>query len=246
MLGRDWRRPVSAPYPSVWRRLEGRRPVGGKVPSFVIQDVPEGREEELLDFMESELLVREPTCRSSGVPGDPESRAEFRAVWRDMLRSRISVVALLDEGNGAAGPRIVGANMLGVATRADKSAKQQFSGGPTRKIVGLLDRLDSMADPFQKYGVQEYMSAFGLSVAEEFKGQGLGQELLRARFDVGRAVGLKLTVTAFTAIESQVLATRLGFEVLSEVAYQDYKVDGQVVFPDIATRSAKLMAKRIE
>ncbi|XP_063243795.1 uncharacterized protein LOC134543028 isoform X3 [Bacillus rossius redtenbacheri] len=187
----SWKRPDSVPHPKVWRRAVGRKPVDGKVPSFVIQDVPEDREEELVQFMVENFVRNEPLSRCLNSSNDP------------------------------------------------------FKGETASKIMKLLDYLDSLADPFEKYGVEEYIAAMGLSVAKEFQGQGLGKELLKARFDVGRAVGVKLTVTAFTAIESQVLATREGFEELARIDYKDYKVDGKEVFPGITSKCAILMAKRI-
>nr|CAD7423244.1 unnamed protein product [Timema monikensis] len=122
----------------------------------------------------------------------------------------------------------------------------RFKGEVIKKVINFLDTVGRVADPFQKYGVSEYMTAMGLSVAKEFQGQGLGLELLKARSEVGRAVGLRLTVTVFTAIESQVLADRAGFQLLGEIAYQEYKVDGKVVYPDLTVKSAKLMANILE
>ncbi|XP_063243444.1 uncharacterized protein LOC134542825 [Bacillus rossius redtenbacheri] len=240
----SWKRPDSVPHPKVWRRAVGRKPVDGKVPSFVIQDVPEDREEELVDFMEEHFMHNEPLCKCLNINSDSPSVKDKRGLWEEMLAQRIAVVAFLEDDGPR--PRIAGANMLGVVTRAEKSVKHEHQGAVIKKIINLLDYLDSLADPFKKYGVEEYITAMGLSVAKEFQGQGLGKELLKARFDVGRAVGVKLTVTAFIAIESQVLATREGFEQLARIDYKDYKVDGKEVFPGITSKCAILMAKRIE
>ncbi|KAJ8893853.1 hypothetical protein PR048_006454 [Dryococelus australis] len=122
----------------------------------------------------------------------------------------------------------------------------QYKGKPAKKIIKLIEDMDSMTDPFELYGVEEYITAMGLSVSKEFQGQGLGKELLKARFDVGRAVGVKLTVTCFTAKESQVLASREGFEELARLTYVDYKIDGKEVFPGVKSEYSILMAKNIE
>ncbi|XP_063244076.1 uncharacterized protein LOC134543154 [Bacillus rossius redtenbacheri] len=239
----SWKRPDSVPHPKVWRRAVGRKPVDGKVPSFVIQDVPEDREEELVDFMEEHFMHNEPLCKCLNINSDSASVKDLRGLWEEMLAQRIAVVAFLEDDGPR--PRIAGANMLGVVTRAEKSVKHEYEGVVMKSVVKLLDDLDSLADPFEKYGVEEYIAAMGLSVAKEFQGQGLGKEILKARFDVGRAVGVKLTVTAFTAIESQVLATREGFEKLARIDYKDYRVDGNEVFPGITSKCVILMAKRI-
>lgn len=67
-----------------------------------------------------------------------------------------------------------------------------------------------------------------------------------SRFDLGRAVGLKLTVTVFTAIESQRLAQEVGFETLYEIKYTDYKDKFGYTFDGIRPKTVKLMAARIE
>lgn len=90
------------------------------------------------------------------------------------------------------------------------------------------------------------MSAMGLCVDPVFRGQGLGLELLKARFDLGKAVGLKATMTVFTAVASQRLAHKLGMEVLAELLYKDCKLNGKEAFPNIKGNSMKVMGKRIE
>lgn len=49
----------------------------------------------------------------------------------------------------------------------------------------------------------------------------------------------------FTAIASQKLAERAGLETIYEVAYEDYKVDGKVVFDISSPRTMKIMAAKI-
>ncbi|XP_049855542.1 uncharacterized protein LOC126336106 [Schistocerca gregaria] len=100
----------------------------------------------------------------------------------------------------------------------------------------------SRTDVFTRYGVDCYLTALGLSVDPEYRGQGVGEQLLRARWDLCRALGIPLTVTWFSATASQVLAERIGFEVLAEVPYAEYDD------PDIkrsSTPITKLMAARI-
>jgi GNAT superfamily N-acetyltransferase len=110
----------------------------------------------------------------------------------------------------------------------------------------VLDKTSEMADVFEMYGVKEYMTALGLCVDPVFRGQGLGLEILKARFDLCKAVDLKVTMTVFTGVPSQLLAHRVGMEVIAEVWYEDCKEDGKPAFPNIEFKSSKAMAKRIE
>jgi GNAT superfamily N-acetyltransferase len=123
----------------------------------------------------------------------------------------------------------------------------QFKGLCTRNISRfLLDLVSERVSVYELYDVEEYMSAMGLCVDPAFRGQGLGLELLKARFDLGKAVGLKATMTVFTAEASQRLAYKLGMEVLTEILYEDCKIDGKQAFPNIKGKSMKVMGKRIE
>ncbi|XP_063243239.1 uncharacterized protein LOC134542702 [Bacillus rossius redtenbacheri] len=244
MSGAGCERPDSGPLPRVWRRAKGRSPVGGAVPCFVVQEVPPDRREDVLDFMEENYVRNEPIRAGMAFWTDEQSVAELRAHWARLLPQQPSLVALLDDGS--ARPRVVGANVLSIVRRGAPQDDHEYKGESIRKIFRLLDDLKSRVDPFQTYGVEEYVSAMGLAVCKEYRGQGLGLELLSTRLELCRALGVRLTVTTFTAIESQRLAAKLGFRTIAEVAYEDYKVDGEVVFPHVSSKSAKLMAKTVE
>lgn len=110
----------------------------------------------------------------------------------------------------------------------------------------LLDLVSERVNMYELYGVEEFMSAMGLCVDPVFRCQGLGLELLKARFDLGKAVGLKATMTVFTAEASQRLAYKLGMELLTEILYEDCKIDGKLTFPNIKGKSMMAMGKRIE
>lgn len=38
-----------------------------------------------------------------------------------------------------------------------------------------------LVDVFEKFGVNEYMTAYGLSVTKEYRGQNIGAEILKSR-----------------------------------------------------------------
>ena len=123
----------------------------------------------------------------------------------------------------------------------------QFNGRCIRTVVKhALGKPTEIANVFERYGVNEYMTALGLCVDPVFRGQGLGLEILKARYDLCKAVELKITMTIFTGIASQLQAHRAGMEVIAEILYEDFKEDGKPVFPNIECKSVKAMAKRIE
>lgn len=54
-----WRRPDNIPWPKVWHRFEARSK-SGQMYRIKIQDIPEDRYDEVLDFMETEFDKNEP------------------------------------------------------------------------------------------------------------------------------------------------------------------------------------------
>ncbi|XP_049854993.1 uncharacterized protein LOC126335592 isoform X2 [Schistocerca gregaria] len=92
-----------------------------------------------------------------------------------------------------------------------------------QRVVSVVRKFEALVQPdvFERFGVREYLSAVGLVVAHEHRGQGLGEQLLRARWQLGRSLGLRATATMFTGPASQLLARRAGFHTLAEARYVD-------------------------
>lgn len=60
-------------------------------------------------------------------------------------------------------------------------------------------------------------------------------------------IGLKVSVTTFTAIASQKLAERCGYELLSEMSYDDLaKYNSRFYFPGIKTKMMKVMGRKLD
>jgi N-acetylglutamate synthase-like GNAT family acetyltransferase len=91
------------------------------------------------------------------------------------------------------------------------------------------------------------MNAVGLSVSPMARGRGIGLLLLKGRLEVCRGLGIPLTKTVFTAIQSQKLAAKAGFHVLAEKEYEQIKDErGNVRFPNMApTKTVQLSARTI-
>lgn len=69
--------------------------------------------------------------------------------------------------------------------RGERCSYGMFTSQPRSKsmklIFEIMGRMTEEADVLKKYGVDKYLGALGLSVNKAFSGQGLGEELLRAR-----------------------------------------------------------------
>lgn len=67
-------------------------------------------------------------------------------------------------------------------------------------------------DVFQHYNVNAYLIAYGLCVDTAYRARGIATEMLKARGPLLKALGLKVTTTAFTGIGSQKAALKAGYE----------------------------------
>lgn len=72
---------------------------------------------------------------------------------------------------------------------------------------------------FDSYNVDKYLSALGLLVDRKYRGRKIGEQILRARVPLAKATSLPLISCIFTAISSQKLAEKAGFELNYELSY---------------------------
>ncbi|XP_069669109.1 uncharacterized protein [Periplaneta americana] len=244
---KKWTRPKSVPVPTIWRRCVGLKEMEhGRKPKFIIQDVPEEMHEDIVDFMSTHFFRDEATLESLKVLEDPVSMKEFQEFYRKTLKQNLALVALVEDVEDKGKLRIAGCNLTGVSYKSDKITADMFQGRVTKIIIrDLMERAIGSANVFERYDVEECMIAVGLCVDPVYRGQGLGLEILKTRTDLGKAVGLNVTMTVFTAVPSQKLAHKFGMEVLTEIFYEDIQEEGKPVYPNIKSKSIKVMAKRL-
>ncbi|XP_059468634.1 uncharacterized protein LOC132192614 [Neocloeon triangulifer] len=246
MAEQGWSRPAGAPA-KIYARENG----------VVIRDVTPDLDNFVIEFMLEYFARDEPLNRSVQLTEDPDSLADLITIWNDVLPRRVSLVALAEGSPGSNlepvslsnPPTIMGANVLTVNCKSDKKSTflSQFSGAAFKKVGSLLSQISSLENIFERYGVDHYLDAVGLSVAPISRGKGIGLMLLKARIDLCRDLKIPLTKTIFTAIQSQKLAAKVGFEVLQDKDYDEFKgPDGKVLFPDMApTKSIQLSVRTI-
>ena len=75
-----------------------------------------------------------------------------------------------------------------------------------------MDHISVLADIYEKYNVEQYLAAYGLCVNRAYRGMGIATEMLKARAQYMKEMGIKITGTAFTAIGSQIAAKKAGYE----------------------------------
>lgn len=113
------------------------------------------------------------------------------------------------------------------------------------KLYQCMDFVTKQYDVFGEHDVDKYLSALGLSVRPEYRGRNIGYHILKARIPLCKEIGVKVTSTVFTAIASQTLAKKAGYELKYEITYDQLGELGWK-FNDINEKSIKLMTLRIE
>nr|XP_012154305.1 PREDICTED: uncharacterized protein LOC100877011 [Megachile rotundata]XP_012154306.1 PREDICTED: uncharacterized protein LOC100877011 [Megachile rotundata]XP_012154307.1 PREDICTED: uncharacterized protein LOC100877011 [Megachile rotundata] len=240
--------PVSFPIkppgpPKVWSTVETViKGKGDKPIKFTIQEVPEDRYDEVVEHMCTYFIPDEPMCKCHNTQ---ELADTFKHLWKDVLNHGLAVGAFTENPDGGK-PIMAGVNVL-IFCHVDDSTDFAESMPPVPKsILDAVIDLCKKAEVFEKYGVDRYIGAFGLSVHPSYRGAALGGHLLRARENIGREYKIPLTSTAFTSPISQKLAERCGFETLIEKKYEDMVDEkGNPLFPGIESKSVKVMARRL-
>ncbi|KAF5277778.1 hypothetical protein FQR65_LT03758 [Abscondita terminalis] len=227
-----WKRPENVPYPSVWKRFKGRREIDGVIPNFWIQDIPEEDMENAIDFMMSGFPRDEPLNRSSGLASKSESLIFLRNLLKEVLQCKIALICYTDNPDPNGKPIIAGMNATFPKTKWDP--EDPITDETILKIIDTMETVVKLVDAFEVLKTDVLLGAMGLYVSPNFRGQNLGLELLNAREDLCKAVGIKASVTVFTALVSQILAERAGFKVLSEMSLADLqKHDSRFIYPGI-------------
>lgn len=100
-------------------------------------------------------------------------------------------------------------------------------------------------NPFQLFNSDIYLDDFGLAVPPKYYGLGLGYQLFACIPQVLKAYNIPGSMNRLTSSFSQVLAEKVGFELLKEVPIQEYKdEDGKSILP--IEGAAKVMILRAE
>lgn len=94
-------------------------------------------------------------------------------------------------------------------------------------------------DPFQLLDSDLYVFHFGVTVAPEYYGLGVGLQLELQSSIIGKACGISGSSIVFTSNYSQPFWEKLGCTFLNEVRYDEFKNEnGEVIIPNIVGGSA--------
>uniref|UniRef100_A0A182J1P0 N-acetyltransferase domain-containing protein n=1 Tax=Anopheles atroparvus TaxID=41427 RepID=A0A182J1P0_ANOAO len=240
-----WERPASVPYPNVWWTFDAPDPDrdDGGLTTYRVEDLTEDRYDDAVKLYTENFLDDEPLCQYNRIRHTPVAYEEVVGFWMHCFSERMTVVCY-KEGS----KEMVGANLLAVKeinNSVDISKLIRSAG--MQKLIAVNEYMTETVNLFERYGVDKYLTAYGLSVNNRYRGRGIATEILKARVPICRAFGLRLTSTNFTAIGSQIPATKIGFKTDLEMRYDEFvKVNPTYTFDGIKGTSIKLMSLVIE
>ncbi|XP_059468416.1 uncharacterized protein LOC132192460 isoform X1 [Neocloeon triangulifer] len=246
-----WKRPERLSEPRIWLRENG----------FVVRDVTPDFDHFVLKHMETHFLRDEPINQALDTAGDPLASAEMRALWSClMLPVRVSLVTI-QEGTPGANlekvsaenpPVIIGVNQLFVTKKDDPEVPDFNTVLKSEKVklcIGTFIETGEMVNVYERYGVDTYIDGGGMCVDPAWRGKGIGNLLVKARNILCKEMGIPLTKTVFSAIQSQKVALKGGFELLGERIYAEMKDEkGDLLFPNMHPDQKKIqvMARLVD
>lgn len=204
-----------------------------------IQEVPADLHEKLVEFMVKNYLPDEPLAKSTNVVGEEDSLETYKILFYIVLAQNLSLVALADGPDGQ--EEIVGAQLYTVFS-LDDPPLPELPGEAIRKLKKFLYEIKT-EELIVGLNVYQHLQDWGLCVAPQYRGWGVGEQILRTGNELGAHIGIRTIVTVFTVINSQVLADRLGYKTLNAFKYLEYRdEDGNLYFPGVeTTEEVKLM-----
>lgn len=90
---------------------------------------------------------------------------------------------------------------------------------------------------YEKYGVNEYIYALGLSVAPQYQGDSISYHLLKARDPLCQAIGITVSVTLFGSPAALHSGIKTGYKITREITLDKYKLDGEIFYPRLNEKS---------
>ena len=127
---------------------------------------------------------------------------------------------------------IVGLNFTKVYLKSEQGGALIFKSEGWNAVYGFCAEMIKDFNVYEHYKVESYLGAWGLSIHRDYRGLGIGPEILKARVPLCKALKVPLTSTVFSEGGWRA-AKKAGFEINLERNY-------------INKSSPKLMSLRID
>ena len=207
--------------------------------NFHYEIVRKERYEEACRHLAEHNFPDEPTCKSIGLVWDEDANT----VMMEALHQNMSIALVSDKTD-----EIIGLRIIHIGKRGEKLNVAKFHSEPVTKLLACLEYKDNCFDIYSHYNVEEAFQLFGLSIHREHRRKGLGLKLMQAAlvFLSSLEIGPVVVKGDCSSNFSKRIYEKLDFELFGEIMFEDYKVDGKIVFANTGEhKSLKVYGKKI-
>lgn len=210
--------------------------------NYFVKFLPENRIEDAIDLMILHYMPDELLSVAVDLPSKPKAVQAYAEVLRKTAKNEKLTLACFREGSD----ELVAVNFLTVQHKINLKGGFVHEEKAWQIYYGLVVSETIKADAFGKYGVDSYLSAYGMCVDRRYRNRGIATEMLRARCPLLKLIGLEVTATIFTVYGTQKAAAKAEWEDVYIRSYADINKEyPELDFSKNSEENFKIMAKKI-
>ncbi|XP_037039526.1 uncharacterized protein LOC119076713 [Bradysia coprophila] len=212
-----WSRPTEkVSFPKIWSEFTEKESKNSeRLVKYRIQDLPDDRFDDAIQHLMEYFLLDAPRSKFFGAASNKAYVEDYLRPCRWRFPQKTSLVCFREGSDD-----IVGLNVNGVAVENDPFGEKVVNATQTdeyRQHMAISSILyKHVESPFEKYGIDKYLSCMCLSVTTEYRGLNIGQRLLEAQRPLCKALDIHVIQAIFSSDSSNHIADRVGFKVESQ------------------------------
>ncbi|XP_053381170.1 uncharacterized protein LOC123552437 [Mercenaria mercenaria] len=190
------------------------------VPGVKLVLITEEYYDAALKFALEHFITHEPSHVALGVPWNQE----VEKFWLKTLQLNLSLMFLNDETGEPMAFQIID-----IAQLDDKIELGAIQTPAYKELIRYCVYCDEQSDFFEHFGITETFHLLGLAVADKYKRRGIATQMVNAAIEMIRNFrsGPVCVKVEGSSIFSQKIFEKSNFEILFELPFATWEVDGQ-------------------
>lgn len=189
----------------------------------------------IVEFVNQHFVPYEPINKAIGLCEEGYRMPYFDKWVEDSLISP-GVIALLaedKESNELLGVVINVIHDKEEAKEEEEEVMARCRRPPAKflSVLGFLEHLGHDIDVAERYGVDSWSDLMLVAGRVDRRVPGLGTELIKRSLNRAEQQGIKVQVGCATSYFTGRIFEKLGFSLIKSLKYEDYKIDGVIIFP---------------
>ncbi|KAF7380987.1 hypothetical protein HZH68_015862 [Vespula germanica] len=190
---------------------------------YRIISLEEDRFKEAINFIRKDFFVEEPISTAIDLLDDFMSVRTSINMIQKKLSEMQSYCAVQEGENKIIGVIVASINFMGDHVRKETRIKEN-QGEAIFNIMSLRSCVFSKARPYEILQIDKYFRIHLLLVHMNHRKKGIGTALIKCCIERARTLLVPACIAGFSSVISQHMARKLGFNLLAEVMYKDFKV----------------------